>query len=115
MDYFVTVERVSSGIGTKCPESLGLLCRERPGYEDVMALCAAVVGPQQTQVGEAEAEETIGFVYLVKAGRYYKIGRSNSVGRREYELGIRICVVFFWSRFFLPSLSVHLQSNSRAR
>ena len=29
MDYFVTVERVSSGIGNKCPESLGLLFRRR--------------------------------------------------------------------------------------
>jgi len=32
----------------------------------------------------------IGFVYLIKAGRFYKIGRSNSVGRREYELGIQL-------------------------
>jgi hypothetical protein len=32
----------------------------------------------------------IGFVYLLKSGRFYKIGRSNSVGRREYELGIQL-------------------------
>src|SRR5882762_172455 len=29
MNYFVTVERVSSGIGNKCPESLGLFFRRR--------------------------------------------------------------------------------------
>ena len=26
----------------------------------------------------------------MKSGRFYKIGRSNSVGRREYELGIQL-------------------------
>ncbi len=66
-------------------------CRERPGYDDVMALCAAVVGPQRVQVeDETETGENIGFVYLIKAGRFYKIGRSNSFGRREYELGIQL-------------------------
>jgi hypothetical protein len=28
----------------------------------------------------------LGFVYLIKSGRFYKIGRSNAVGRREREL-----------------------------
>ena len=26
----------------------------------------------------------------MKSGRYYKIGRSNAVGRREYELAIQL-------------------------
>jgi hypothetical protein len=40
---------------------------------------------------ESEPEEgEIGFVYLIKSGRFYKIGRSNSVGRREYELAIQL-------------------------
>ena len=34
--------------------------------------------------------EEVGFVYLMKSGRYYKIGRSNSSGRREYELAIQL-------------------------
>lgn len=28
--------------------------------------------------------------YLLKSGKYYKIGRSNSPGRREYELAIQL-------------------------
>jgi hypothetical protein len=32
----------------------------------------------------------LGYVYLMKSGRHYKIGRSSSVGRREWELGIKI-------------------------
>jgi hypothetical protein len=29
-------------------------------------------------------------VYLLKSGRRYKIGRTNAVGRREYELGTKL-------------------------
>jgi len=66
-------------------------CSKRAGYEDIAAMCNAITdnrGPD----GEdgVESEQNIGFVYLIKAGRFYKIGRSNSVGRREYELAIQL-------------------------
>jgi hypothetical protein len=32
----------------------------------------------------------VGFVYLLKSGRRYKLGRTNSLGRREYELAIQL-------------------------
>ena len=32
----------------------------------------------------------IGYVYLLKSGRYYKIGKTNAAGRREYELAIQL-------------------------
>ena len=38
MDYFVTVERVSSGIGNKCPESLGLCASEFWAYAFLSSL-----------------------------------------------------------------------------
>jgi hypothetical protein len=37
-----------------------------------------------------EPKAVIGFVYLMKSGRHYKIGRSNAAGRREYELAIQM-------------------------
>jgi hypothetical protein len=29
-------------------------------------------------------------VYLIKSGRFYKIGRTNATGRREYELALQL-------------------------
>ncbi len=31
-----------------------------------------------------------GYVYLVKSGRFFKLGKTNAAGRREYELGIQL-------------------------
>jgi hypothetical protein len=66
-------------------------CRDRAGCDDVVVLCGAYV-PRQRPGGESAAlrEGGEGFVYLMKSGRYYKIGRSNAVGRREYELAIQL-------------------------
>jgi hypothetical protein len=66
-------------------------CHGREGYEDVTAICTTLIDGHYAQSeDETESEESIGFVYLIKAGRNYKIGRSNSVGRREYELAIQL-------------------------
>jgi len=32
----------------------------------------------------------VGYVYLMKAGRFYKLGRTNALGRRERELVIQL-------------------------
>ena len=70
-------------------------CKGRAGYENMIALCTPIItagGPPQDDAdkSEIEPEEVIGFVYLMKSGRYYKIGRTNAAGRREYELAIRM-------------------------
>ena len=66
-------------------------CVEVGGDESVRSICAEIAAT------EADDSETgsdpglaIGAVYLMKSGRNYKIGRSNSVGRREYELSIQL-------------------------
>lgn len=64
-------------------------CNGRLGYEDVAPLCATTAITSAGSDGaERLQEETFGFVYLMRSGPYYKIGRSTAVGRREYELGI---------------------------
>lgn len=66
------------------------------GYEDVASLCdAAVAGPvTRTSAGPVdegvESEPAMGYVYLLKSGRFHKVGRSNAVGRRERELSIQL-------------------------
>lgn len=69
-------------------------CDARPGYEDVLTHCieATRERPTESNTGEedGESEGNPGFVYLMKSGRHYKIGRSNAAGRREYELAIQL-------------------------
>lgn len=66
-------------------------CQERDGLEDVIKICEpiALQEPLIKQPPENDSE-AFGFVYLMKSGRFYKIGRSASVGRREYELAIKL-------------------------
>jgi hypothetical protein len=64
-------------------------CKVRTGYDDIIALCAPIAARAAAKE-DIGPEEAIGFVYLVKSGRHYKIGRSNAPGRREYELAIQM-------------------------
>lgn len=66
-------------------------CEGRPVYVDVLGYCAALSAkPQEPDVPAAAAQEEFGYVYLLRSGRFYKIGRSNAVGRRERELAIQL-------------------------
>ena len=57
------------------------------------ALCASVAESakesEESPSGAATQVE-FGFVYLMKSGRYYKLGRTNAVGRRQWELGLQL-------------------------
>jgi hypothetical protein len=67
-------------------------CRSREGYDDVIRMCEEHVAPARNSADEESHARpaTDGFVYLFKSGRFYKIGKSNAVGRREYEIGIKL-------------------------
>jgi hypothetical protein len=57
-------------------------CRTQNGFEDVLAMCGAADEPaDSTAVSNQDDTEEMGFVYLLKSGRFYKIGRSNACGR----------------------------------
>jgi hypothetical protein len=68
-------------------------CRDR-GENDLAELCAVAAKTDDAEEAEGVPEETaageLGFVYLMKAGRFYKIGRTNALGRRERELVIQL-------------------------
>ncbi|MDR3558259.1 MAG: GIY-YIG nuclease family protein [Candidatus Pacebacteria bacterium] len=66
-------------------------CQTHDGLNDVAALCEAAIKlePEKSEPSEKDDFE-IGFVYLLKSGRNYKLGRSNAFGRRERELSIQL-------------------------
>jgi hypothetical protein len=65
-------------------------CQCTPGWDDVLELCpAASVSAEPTEVPSLSTQVD-GYVYLMKSGRYFKIGKTNHVGRREYELAIQM-------------------------
>lgn len=66
--------------------------RGRDGFEDVLRICEPLSKGQISvaKKHEARGEMQIGYVYLIKAGRYYKIGMSNAVGRREREIALQL-------------------------
>ena len=43
-----------------------------------------------SDVARRNEAEQFGYVYLLKSGRYYKIGKTNAAGRRERELSIQL-------------------------
>ena len=67
-------------------------CRDRKGFEDVVRWCKEYIPRSRDLRSESEVvgEVEIRFVYLIKSGRFHKIGKTNAVGRREYELGIQV-------------------------
>jgi hypothetical protein len=66
-------------------------CQANQGYDDVLALCQiTIIAPASERLSSRTAEPENGFVYLIKSGRFYKIGRSVSVGQRERQLAIQL-------------------------
>lgn len=66
-------------------------CRKHRGYSDVVEICECYVPTIDKSDKQPTSPKTAeGFVYLMKSGRFYKIGRSNAAGRREYELAIQL-------------------------
>ncbi len=71
-----------------------VLAQRTPEYADLLPL----LGEQVSELEETASVETArdsnpgpdGFVYLLRAGRHFKIGKTNAVGRRERELAIQL-------------------------
>lgn len=83
-------------LGSKAQLRARLLtyCRERPDCGDVeQVLLDYAEQPIERSPDDAGTRDNtgdFGFVYLLKSGRYFKIGRTNSSGRRERELAIQL-------------------------
>jgi hypothetical protein len=55
-------------------------------------LCGPITsnGDEDPGIDKKPTTEAVGFVYLMKYGRYYKIGKTNATGRRAYEIAIQL-------------------------
>jgi hypothetical protein len=66
-------------------------CESRTGYDDVVSICRLIVtSPERAVEEQGPEEELFGSVYLLRSGRYYKVGMTNAAGRRERELAIQL-------------------------
>ncbi|QGZ96351.1 GIY-YIG nuclease family protein [Terricaulis silvestris] len=70
-------------------ERLRQFALERSEYSDITALLP-LLPEKLCEATDVQSDAPFGFVYLLRSGRHYKIGRSNSTGRRERELAIQL-------------------------
>lgn len=63
-------------------------CEGRNEFAPVIELLSR--GTSTLQERRLDAQNVAGFVYLIRSGKHYKIGRSNAAGRRLRELSIQL-------------------------
>lgn len=61
--------------------------------QSILQAAAASSVPLHSEDDEVPSETVTdgdGFVYLMQSGRHFKIGRTNAVDRRQYEIGVQL-------------------------
>jgi hypothetical protein len=93
---FPSASTIGKRIGTRAQQvaALHAFVERTPEFADIAAMLPAVadepvIEPTEPDEGHAAQPEP-GFVYLVRSGKYHKIGRSNDHGRRTYEIGLQL-------------------------
>lgn len=82
---------VFTRLGSKAEQvrKLAAYCQAHERFAVVLGMCDDV--PKRNVKTATDAKEVeLGFVYLIKSGRYYKLGKTNSIGRRERDLAIQL-------------------------
>ncbi len=92
---FPSTQTLQKRFGTRQQVAARIIdyCQARQGFDDVLTLCTTKVGTEDQNASENSRRndaEQLGFVYLLKSGRYYKVGKTNAAGRRERELAIQL-------------------------
>lgn len=81
-------------IGTKAQQIAALhgFIERTTEFADIAVMLPAVADdevPKPDDDGDG-AQPVPGYVYLVRSGKFHKIGRSNDHGRRTYEIGLQL-------------------------
>lgn len=68
-------------------------CTATGGWDDVLPVCLARAEQQSVHApvpSQAFEKDTFGSVYLLRSGKFYKIGKTNCLGRREREVALQL-------------------------
>ncbi len=81
-------------LGSRAEAARELLthCRNDPNFTFIEEVCRPLIADDEEPVAASEEsnEDTFGFVYLIRAGKYYKIGKSNFAERRFAEISLQM-------------------------
>ena len=80
------------GNRSETAQKIAEYCETDPELEPVAAICRNLVAKQTIEElsDDDVGDETYGYVYLIKAGKHHKIGKTNSIGRRVGQLKIQL-------------------------
>jgi len=79
------------GKKSDCAKIIKSYCERKGGLEDVIKICLPHIKSEANFSDDNEQNiPSLGYVYLLKSGKYYKIGYSNNPDRRLYEIGIQL-------------------------
>jgi hypothetical protein len=93
---FPSATTFGTRFGTKAQQAAALhaFIERSPEFADIAAMLPTVADEPVREPDEADnpnaAQPMPGFVYLVRSGKFHKIGRSNDHGRRSYEIGLQL-------------------------
>lgn len=89
-----TAKTIRERLGGKAEQVRRLMAfaQAQPACADVYEILATTeVVKADRAVSETRSDETLdGVVYLIRSGRFHKIGRSNDLGRRSYEIALQL-------------------------
>jgi hypothetical protein len=84
----ITTFQTRFGLKRELVAKVAAYCRQHQEFADVLQWCK--VEPENKEPSAKPTRSNDGFVYLIKSGRFYKIGKTNHAGRRERELAIAL-------------------------
>lgn len=93
---FPSATTFGARIGTKTEQAAALrgFIERTPDFADVLPMLPKAADDPATQPADDDVTDgpqpVPGFVYLVRSGKFHKIGRSNDHGRRTYEIGLQL-------------------------
>lgn len=89
---FPNASVVQRRIGSKDEQVKAVIeyCHGKNGYEDVLEICQQVKMLKSPSKSGTEKDLVVGYVYLIKFGDFFKIGRSNDFDRRLREIKTKL-------------------------